>query len=68
MEYDCGDIRRIKHLIKVYGYAVAIGRLEGLHSRELETLEASDGAVRHALRAVFRTESGICFLKSLLPL
>lgn len=39
VEYDCGDIRRIEHFIKVYGYASAIGRLEGLHSRELETLE-----------------------------
>lgn len=39
VEYDCGDIRRIEHFIKVYGYASAIGRLEGLHPRELETLE-----------------------------
>ena len=37
--YDCGDIRRIEHFIKVHGYASAIGRLEGLNSRELETLE-----------------------------
>lgn len=39
MDYDCGDLRRIEHFIKVYGYASAIGRLEGLQSRELETLE-----------------------------
>lgn len=37
--YDCGDLRRIEHFIKVYGYASAIGRLEGLNPRELETLE-----------------------------
>lgn len=151
IEYDCGDIRRIEHFMKVYGYASAIGRLEGLHSRELETLEiaallhdigikvseekyhssagkyqelegpaearrlledtgtdremtericwlighhhtyghiqdldhqilveadflvnlaedhASDEAVRHVLKTVFRTESGIRFLKSLWP-
>lgn len=151
VEYDCGDIRRIEHFIKVYGYASAIGRLEGLHPRELETLEiaallhdigikvseekyhssagkyqelegpaearrlledtgtdremtericwlighhhtyghiqdldhqilveadflvnlaedhASEEAVRHVLKTVFRTESGIRFLKSLWP-
>ena len=39
MDYDCGDLRRIEHFIKVYGYASAIGRLEGLQPRELETLE-----------------------------
>ena len=39
IEYDCGDIRRIEHFIKVYGYASAIGRLEGLNPRKLETLE-----------------------------
>ena len=136
VEYDCGDIRRIEHFIKVYGYASAIGRLAALlhdigikvseekyHSsagkyQELEgpaearrLLEdtgtdremtericwlighhhtyghiqdmdhqilveadflvnlaedhASDEAVRHVLKTVFRTESGIRFLKSL---
>ena len=28
--YDRGDIRRIEHFMKVYGYAAVIGKLEGL--------------------------------------
>lgn len=39
--YDSGDIRRIEHFIKVYGYAAAIGKLEGLDPRTQEILEAA---------------------------
>ena len=37
--YDCGDVNRIEHFIKVYGYASAIGRLERLNPQVQETLE-----------------------------
>lgn len=43
--YDSPDARRIAHLVKVYGYARAIGLLEGLDSTTLLTLEAA--AVLH---------------------
>ena len=39
--YDSGDIRRIEHFMKVYGYAAAIGKLEGLDPRTQEILEAA---------------------------
>ena len=39
--YDSGDIHRIEHFIKVYGYASAIGKLEGLDPRTQELLEAA---------------------------
>ena len=37
--YDCGDVHRIEHFIKVYGYASAIGWLERLNPQVQETLE-----------------------------
>ena len=39
IEYDSGDIHRIEHFMKVYGYASTIGRLEGVNPGEQETLE-----------------------------
>lgn len=39
--YDCPDARRIAHLVKVHGYARAIGLLEGLDDNTLLTLEAA---------------------------
>lgn len=39
--YDSPDARRIAHLVKVHGYARAIGVLEGLDANTLLILEAS---------------------------
>lgn len=39
--YDSPDTRRIAHLVKVHGYARAIGLLEGLDDNTLLTLEAA---------------------------
>ncbi|NCC13991.1 MAG: HD domain-containing protein [Spirochaetia bacterium] len=39
--YDSPDSRRIAHLVKVHGYARAIGLLEGLDEQTLFTLEAA---------------------------
>lgn len=41
VEYDCGDVKRIAHFMKVYAYASYIGRKEGLDEREQEILEAA---------------------------
>lgn len=38
-EYYAGDIRRINHFLKVYGYAKVIGELEGLEDELQELLE-----------------------------
>lgn len=37
--YFAGDVRRINHFLKVYGFAKAIGALEGLEESEQLTLE-----------------------------
>lgn len=39
--YDSPDAKRIAHLVKVHGYARAIGLLEGLDDTTLLTLEAA---------------------------
>lgn len=39
IEYYAGDVRRINHFLKVYGFAKAIGELEGLDSSTQQTLE-----------------------------
>ena len=39
--YDRGDIRRIEHFMKVYGYAAVIGKLEGLDPDIQEILETA---------------------------
>jgi HD superfamily phosphohydrolase YqeK len=39
--YDSPNARRIAHLVKVHGYARAIGLLEGLDDNTLLTLEAA---------------------------
>jgi len=39
--YDSPDSRRIAHLVKVHGYARAIGLLEGLDEQTQFTLEAA---------------------------
>jgi hypothetical protein len=37
--YYAGDVRRINHFLKVYGFAKAIGELEGLDESTQEILE-----------------------------
>ncbi|MCE5344585.1 MAG: HD domain-containing protein [Eubacteriales bacterium] len=37
--YFAGDVRRINHFIKVYGFAKAIGKLEGLDAGTQQVLE-----------------------------
>ena len=37
--YFTGDVRRINHFLKVYGFAKAIGELEGLSEADQRTLE-----------------------------
>ena len=39
--YFAPDVRRINHFLKVYGYAKAIGELEGLEAQTQLTLEIS---------------------------
>lgn len=39
--YYAGDARRISHFLKVYGFAKAIGELEGLNERDQFILEAA---------------------------
>lgn len=39
IHYYSGDARRINHFLKVYGFAKAIGELEGLDERTQEILE-----------------------------
>ncbi len=41
IEYDKGDALRIQHLIKVHGFAAAIGRLENLDEDKLFILETA---------------------------
>ena len=41
MERNCGDIRRIEHTLKVYGYAQLLGVAESLDKKTLEILELS---------------------------
>ncbi len=45
IQYFDGDVRRINHLIKVYGFAKTIGELEGIDSGTQEILEIS--AITH---------------------
>ena len=37
--YYAGDVRRINHFLKVYGFAKAIGEMEGLEESTQEILE-----------------------------
>jgi HD superfamily phosphodiesterase len=39
--YYAGDVKRISHFLKVYGYAKVIGELEGLEEKEQELLEVA---------------------------
>lgn len=41
IHYDRGDAPRIQHLVKVHGFARAIGLLEGLDADTLHVLEAA---------------------------
>jgi HD superfamily phosphodiesterase len=41
IEYYSGDIKRINHFMKVYGFAKAIGELEGLDETTQEILEVT---------------------------
>lgn len=41
IQYDCGDVPRIQHFIKVHDFAAAIGTIEGLESEALFILEAA---------------------------
>lgn len=39
IRYDAGDVHRINHFLKVYGFAKAIGELEGLDENTQKILE-----------------------------
>jgi HD superfamily phosphodiesterase len=39
LTYYAGDVRRVNHFLKVYGFAKAIGEMEGLPEREQSILE-----------------------------
>lgn len=39
IEYLNGNLHEVEHMLKVYGYAKAIGEMEGLDARTQETLE-----------------------------
>ena len=39
IDYLNGNLHEVEHLLKVYGYAKAIGELEGLDARTQEILE-----------------------------
>ena len=41
IQYYAGDIKRINHFIKVYGYSKAIGEMESLDEKTREILEAA---------------------------
>ncbi len=41
IEYFDGDVRRINHAIKVYGFAKSIGETEGISAEKQEVLEAA---------------------------
>ncbi len=41
IRYYAGDIKRINHFIKVYGYAKAIGEMEKLNDTTMEILEVT---------------------------
>lgn len=41
IEYFDGDVRRISHFLKVYGYSKTIGELENLDEKTLEILEVT---------------------------
>lgn len=41
IEYYSGDIRRINHFMKVYGFAKAIGEMENLDDKTLDILETT---------------------------
>lgn len=45
IKYFDGDVKRINHLIKVYGFAKTIGELEGLDERTQKILEIT--AITH---------------------
>lgn len=39
MEKNCGDYKRIEHSMKVFSYAQAMGRIEGIDAEKLHILE-----------------------------
>ncbi len=41
IRYYSGDIKRINHFIKVYGYSKAIGEMENLDDKTMEILEVT---------------------------
>ncbi|WP_058485001.1 HD domain-containing protein [Defluviitalea phaphyphila] len=41
IEYFNGDVKRINHAIKVYGFAKSIGEIENISEEKLEILEVS---------------------------
>ena len=47
--YYTGDVRRINHFLKVYGFAKAIGEMEGLDESTQEILEIA--ALIHGMTA-----------------
>ena len=53
IDYLKGNLHEVEHLLKVYGYAKAIGELEGLDARTQEILEIAavvhDGGIPRAI-------------------
>jgi HD superfamily phosphodiesterase len=45
IQYFTGDVKRVNHFMKVYGFAKTIGELEGLDSKTQEILEIT--AITH---------------------
>ena len=41
--YNAADVRRVNHLLKVYGFAKTIGEREGLDARTKRSSSASAG-------------------------
>ncbi len=41
IEYYAGDVRRVNHFLKVYGFAKAIGKAEGLEKETQKILEVA---------------------------
>ncbi len=61
IDYFAGDVRRINHFLKVYGFAKAIGELEGLEAQSQFVLEIAalthDIGIRNSERK-FNSSSG----------
>ncbi len=55
IKYFDGDLKRINHLVKVYGFAKTIGELEGLDEKTQKILEIT--AIIHDIGIKIRGQS-----------